>query len=108
MGRAIISFVHKNAQKSIFTLDENKSSLIVGRSKGCDLQIDDESVSARHGWFYLESGAVYYTDLNSTNGSFSYGRRLSFAGTALSDGAVVTLAGANSGIKLKVTMQTKE
>ena len=43
---------------------------IVGRSRSCDLMIDDKKMSAKHGSFEVSrKGELIYTDLGSTNGS---------------------------------------
>jgi len=43
----------------------------LGRSRSCDLTVDDQKMSAKHGMFHFDDkGQLYYTDLESTNGSF--------------------------------------
>lgn len=43
----------------------------LGRSRSCDLPVDDDQMSGQHGLFELNSkGVLTYTDLESTNGSF--------------------------------------
>ena len=43
----------------------------LGRSRSCDLSVDDDQMSGQHGLFELNSkGVLTYTDLGSTNGSF--------------------------------------
>lgn len=47
---------------------------VIGRSKECDLTIDDDNeVSKRHCELLLEGGYVLLNDLNSTNGTFANG-----------------------------------
>ena len=44
---------------------------LLGRSRSCDLTVDDDQMSGQHGVFELNSkGVLTYTDLGSTNGSF--------------------------------------
>lgn len=44
---------------------------VLGRSSQCDLTIEDKQMSGKHGYFELSpKGQVFYTDLDSTNGSF--------------------------------------
>jgi hypothetical protein len=46
----------------------------IGRSKECDLPLDDASVSRRHAELRLENGAAWIVDLGSTNGIEVNGR----------------------------------
>jgi diguanylate cyclase (GGDEF)-like protein len=43
---------------------------VLGRDDGCQIVIDDESVSRRHASIQLENGAYTVADLQSTNGTF--------------------------------------
>jgi len=50
---------------------EIKTKITIGRSTGCDLQIEDSQMSGKHGYFEVaETGELIYGDLNSTNGSY--------------------------------------
>lgn len=49
---------------------------VIGRSKRCQVYIDDPHLSKAHARIFLKDGAFYVMDLNSTNGSFLNGRRL--------------------------------
>lgn len=43
----------------------------LGRSSSCDLTINDKRLSGKHGVFELTAkGEIFYTDLDSTNGSY--------------------------------------
>jgi hypothetical protein len=46
------------------------SSILVGRSPGCTLVLDDDYSSSRHARLFLEGDAWYVEDLGSTNGTF--------------------------------------
>jgi hypothetical protein len=48
----------------------------VGRSRGCDLVVDDDSVSDRHARLEYADGVWSVTDLGSTNGTALDDRRL--------------------------------
>ena len=50
--------------------------LTIGRLPGCDLEIASPLVSREHARLYCESNGVDIEDLNSTNGTFVNGRRL--------------------------------
>lgn len=45
-------------------------SLLLGRSRGCDVVVDDETVSRRHALVTARDGAWRLLDLSSTNGTF--------------------------------------
>ena len=53
-----------------------KESALIGRSKRCQIYIDDPYMSKNHAKIFLRDGAFYIEDLDSTNGSFLNGRRL--------------------------------
>jgi pSer/pThr/pTyr-binding forkhead associated (FHA) protein len=55
---------------------QEKSIIIVGRSKDCDLQIDDEALSRKHCRIEECDGNFFVTDLGSTNGVFLNGDRI--------------------------------
>lgn len=51
-------------------------TLVAGRAPDCDIVLSDERVSRRHGSLTSRKGALIYTDLASTNGSFVNGMRV--------------------------------
>ncbi|MDP9017226.1 MAG: FHA domain-containing protein [Candidatus Eremiobacteraeota bacterium] len=50
--------------------------LVVGRATDADLLLMDSEVSRRHARFESEGGALFVTDLQSSNGTFLNGRRI--------------------------------
>jgi HD-GYP domain-containing protein (c-di-GMP phosphodiesterase class II) len=46
----------------------------IGRSPDNHIHLDDPRISKHHGRFFVSDGAVYYEDLNSTNGSIALQR----------------------------------
>ena len=65
------------------------SRLLIGRSRDCDITIDDPNVSRRHAELRNEDGRWLVTDLGSTNGVKLNGRRVEEA--ALEPGDELTL-----------------
>jgi Protein of unknown function (DUF3662)/Inner membrane component of T3SS, cytoplasmic domain len=69
-------------EPEIVTLDLNgkqhrieKSSVVIGRSKDCDIRVPDPNVSRRHAELRQEGNAYWILDLGSTNGLTVNGRR---------------------------------
>ena len=52
------------------------SGVVIGRSRQCDIVIDDPNVSRRHAEVRPQGGAWVLSDLGSTNGSVLNGRRI--------------------------------
>ena len=50
--------------------------LVVGRSRDCDITVDDANVSRRHAEIRHEDGAYWIVDLGSTNGITVDGKRV--------------------------------
>ena len=46
------------------------SEVLIGRNPDCDLVLDDETVSGRHGRLSYQLNQWWYEDLKSTNGSW--------------------------------------
>jgi hypothetical protein len=66
----------------VVTLDANgkqhtidKNSVVIGRSKDCDIRLTDPNVSRRHAELRQEGNAFWIFDLGSTNGLSVNGRR---------------------------------
>jgi len=66
----------------VVTLDENgtkheidKASVVIGRSKECDIRLADPNASRRHAEVRQEGTAYWILDLGSTNGLTVNGRR---------------------------------
>lgn len=51
--------------------------LVIGRALACEVTIDDSYASGRHARLYDRDGHVYLEDLNSTNGTYVNGARVS-------------------------------
>ena len=55
------------------------SRVVMGRSRDCDVRLDDPNVSRRHAELRREEGGWVVADLGSTNGVKVNGRRVSEA-----------------------------
>jgi pSer/pThr/pTyr-binding forkhead associated (FHA) protein len=67
----------------------DKRRVVIGRSKDCDIQLEDGNVSRRHAELRQEGAAYWLIDLDSTNGMEVNGRATRRA--KLDDGDAVTL-----------------
>jgi hypothetical protein len=62
-----------------------KRAVVLGRSRDCDIRLDDPNVSRRHAEVRQENGAHWIVDLGSTNGVEVNGRRVERAKLAHDD-----------------------
>jgi FHA domain len=53
------------------------AGITIGRAQGSEVRIDDTYASGRHARIYDRDGLVYVEDMNSTNGTYVNGRRVS-------------------------------
>lgn len=65
------------------------SVAVIGRGSACDITVDDSGVSRRHLELKVTPGGVIATDLNTTNGTFVEGHRITAA--TLVDGNTITI-----------------
>jgi hypothetical protein len=63
----------------------DKRSVVLGRSRECDVQIEDPNVSRRHAELRQEGSTYWIIDLDSTNGVEVNGRRVKRAKLAPGD-----------------------
>jgi hypothetical protein len=68
------------------------SRMLIGRSRDCDVPVDDPNVSRRHAELRNEDGRWIITDLGSTNGIKVNGRRVEQAALEPGDEVVLGLA----------------
>ncbi|MCS6873090.1 MAG: FHA domain-containing protein [Pyrinomonadaceae bacterium] len=54
-----------------------KKELTIGREEGSDIKLDGLQISKRHARLFLSDGKVFIEDLNSTNGVFVNGQKVS-------------------------------
>ena len=58
------------------TLRVDKRRVVLGRSRECDIQVEDPNVSRRHAELRQEGASYWIVDLDSTNGIEVNGRRV--------------------------------
>jgi hypothetical protein len=75
-----------------------KTKTIIGRSKNCDIIIDDEYVSTKHATLRLIEGDFVITDLDSSNGTFVNDKEVAQA--SLHDGEVIKMG--KTSLKMKI------
>ena len=68
----------------------NGGDSILGREAGCDLIIDDPTVSRRHALLKFRNGKLKVEDLNSKNGTWVDGRRVSSETFSMGSPVVIT------------------
>ncbi|WP_437652591.1 sigma 54-interacting transcriptional regulator [Sorangium sp. So ce1182] len=84
-----IALVWRHAGKTDRRLLSPDTPLVVGRAVPAALCIDDRTLSREHARFVLSSGRVWVDDLDSKNGTFLDGRRVSRAGISIGDEVVL-------------------
>lgn len=76
----------RSTDEHILYLDKE---LVIGRATGCDLKIDDDTVSSRHMRITRETDGLYIEDMNSTNHTKVNGEELTMKMPLRSDDMVV-------------------
>jgi hypothetical protein len=71
------------------TMRVDKRRVLLGRSRECDIQVEDQNVSRRHAELRQEGSTYWIVDLDSTNGVEVNGRRVKRA--KLDDGDTFTV-----------------
>jgi FHA domain-containing protein len=71
------------------TMRVDKRRVLLGRSRECDIQVEDPNVSRRHAELRQEGSSYWIVDLDSTNGVEVNGRRVKRA--KLEDGDTFTV-----------------
>lgn len=72
-----------------YVLDMDK--IKIGRTKKCDIQIADPFLSSEHVQLLFQNGKYYIEDLNSTNGTFLNGNRITGKPAALKNGDMISI-----------------
>jgi pSer/pThr/pTyr-binding forkhead associated (FHA) protein len=72
---------------------------VLGRSRSCDVQLDEQGVSRRHCEVLVRDDGVFVRDLGSTHGTWVDGRRVRTE-DRLAAGATITLGARGPGVEL--------
>jgi hypothetical protein len=72
-------------------LDVTTRHVVIGRSRECEVRLEDSNASRRHAELRQEGATYWISDLGSTNGTEVNGRRISRE--RLSDGDRITVGG---------------
>ena len=85
MGTAadVIIFIEGLQQGQRYPLSGEK--IVLGRSRGCDIIVDDEGVSRRHAEVFRRGGGLFIRDMGSTNGTYVNDGRVAEAALASGD-----------------------
>jgi hypothetical protein len=84
LGRETVSLSWDGQRREV-----DKRRVVIGRSRECDIQVEDPNVSRRHAEVRQEGASYWIVDLDSTNGLEVNGRRLKRS--KLEDGDRVTI-----------------
>jgi serine/threonine protein kinase len=80
------------------------ATIVVGRSTGCEVSIDDSRVSRRHCSLRIEHDGVFLSDLGSANGTLVNGRRCGNA--RLAEGDLIGVGSTELRVKLAASGST--
>jgi pSer/pThr/pTyr-binding forkhead associated (FHA) protein len=76
IGGVSLNFIYSiiSAEDKHYTIEDK---VIVGRGTDCDVLIDDKKMSRNHANLVVKDGRLQLTDLNSSNGTFVNGKKIS-------------------------------
>lgn len=77
MSSATLLIVNGPNRGMRFEIDDENRHVIIGRSVGTHIRVDDSEMSRRHAEVTVQSGRFHIRDLGSANGTFVNGRKLS-------------------------------
>ncbi|MDO9288173.1 MAG: FHA domain-containing protein [Thermodesulfovibrionales bacterium] len=91
----------------------DKEVIIIGRNPDNDIHIDNPAVSGSHAKIINEGGRIFIEDMNSTNGTFINGKKISKS--ALNNNDIITVgkhtlvfSGPSQAAEADKTMKTKK
>ncbi len=71
----LLRMLRNEDKTTVFKLVQGKST--VGRDLNNDIIIEDQLVSKSHAAVYVENGDIYIEDMNSSNGVYVNGKKIS-------------------------------
>jgi pSer/pThr/pTyr-binding forkhead associated (FHA) protein len=86
---AMLNILLKLKESEIKTIETNKAEITIGRISGSDIHIDNLGVSKQHAKIVKHRNTYVIEDLNSTNGTFLNGKKITRA--ELKDKDVVSI-----------------
>jgi len=81
----LYNLIVKKGSEIIKVYSIKKNEVLVGRHSESDLILDDPLVSRRHCKILIKNDSIFIEDLNSTNGTFLNGKRISFSELKVGD-----------------------
>jgi len=87
--------LRQNLGYKVFELYGIKEETIIGRSKKCEVFIDDPYLSKEHLRIFLKDDKFYADDMGSTNGTYVNGKKILDKPVRLKDGAKLSLGDLN-------------
>jgi hypothetical protein len=84
LAEEVIALVFDGTRREV-----TERRVVIGRSRDCDIQLNDANVSRRHAELRQEGASYWIVDLSSTNGMEVNGKRVKRA--KLKDGDTITL-----------------
>ena len=76
MSQATLLILNGPNRGTRFDLNKDNSAMVIGRSVGTHIRVDDSEMSRRHAEVSLDDGNFQIRDLNSANGTFVNGRKV--------------------------------
>jgi ABC-type multidrug transport system ATPase subunit/CRP-like cAMP-binding protein/ABC-type multidrug transport system permease subunit len=81
----------RNERSEVLSLGDVQNRAIIGRADDCDIVLDRPAISRHHAEIRCEGDVCQITDLNSYNGTFLNGRRITTS--VLRDGDTIYIGG---------------
>ena len=105
MGQnAILNITDIDRAGSFDLASYGKDVVTIGRSKSCDIVVNNPKVSHQHGKFYRQNGFWFYQDLNSTNGTIVNGKRINSVSLNTNDVMVFDTVPGSDSLRIDVKL----
>lgn len=88
---ARLTFFFRDRPQRLVELDDQGSEVVVGRTAGCSVELDDDRLSRRHARLRAQAKGWLLEDLRSKNGTVVQGRRID--SVLLTDTAWISFGG---------------